>query len=201
MTDLFYYSNHCKHSQKVIQYISKNNLIDKISCICIDKRMRDAQNNHIIILLENGQKVSMPPSIQTVPTMLRPSYNHTIVLGAEKIIEYIQSEKKYINHQTQSNILQNNVEPISYEFNISPNNNISSEKFTDFNMSSAALGAKGTGKERQMYNYVPVDSNISINAPVETYQADKISSDVTVDKLLQSRNTEISELNKLQSVI
>lgn len=194
MTDILYYSNHCNHSLKVIQYISKNNLIDKISCICIDKRMRDSQNNHIIILLDNGKKVSMPPSIESVPTLLRPSQNYTILLGTDKIIEYIQNEKKYINQQTQSDILQNNAEPISYEFIGSSNTNIASEKFTDYNMSSTSLSAKGTGKDRQMYNYVPVDSEISIHAPEETYQADKLSTDVTIDKLLQSRNSEISQL-------
>lgn len=36
--DILYYSNYCKHSQKIIQNLSKTNLKDKISFICIDRK-------------------------------------------------------------------------------------------------------------------------------------------------------------------
>ena len=182
MSDIFFYSNHCKHSQKVIEFISKNNMIDKISCICIDKRVRDA-NNHILVTLDNGQNVSIPPSVNNVPALLKVTQNHTVVIGSESIIEYFKTDKQYINkQQTQSQILNTNVEPISYDFGFS-NADISSEKFSNY----------GDTKSNQMNKYVGVDSVISINAPEEKYKADKLDSGVTIDKLLQIRNQDIPQ--------
>ena len=43
--DILYYSNHCPNSQKVIQYIAKFGLIDKLNAICIDKRSVDSNTN------------------------------------------------------------------------------------------------------------------------------------------------------------
>ena len=171
--EVLYYSNHCKHSQKLIQYVSKNNLIEKLSCICIDNRSRDSQNNNIMITLENGSKIYLPPSIQSVPTILRKSKNHTLILGYEQIVSFLQSESKYINQQeTRSAILQTNNEPISYGFS-----------------SGSFMGYDTNNPIQSMSNLVSVDSSNSINAPDETYKPDKLSSDVTVDKLLEQRNS------------
>ena len=65
--DILYYSNYCKHSQKVVNTLVKNNLKDKMSFLCIDKRRRDAKDNQTYILLENGSRVIMPPHIHSVP--------------------------------------------------------------------------------------------------------------------------------------
>ena len=171
MADILYYSNHCKHSQKLIQYIAKRNLIEKLSCVCIDNRSRDSQNNNIMITLENGSKIYLPPSIQSVPTILRKSKNHTLILGYEQIVSFLQGESKYINQQeTRSEILQTNNEPISYGFS-----------------STSYMGYDNP--IQSMSNLVSVDSSNSINAPDETYKPDKLSSDVTVDKLLEQRNS------------
>ena len=172
MADILYYSNHCKHSQKLIQYISKNNIVEKISCICIDNRTRDSQNNHIMITLENGSKCHLPPSLQSVPTILRKSKNHTLIMGYEQIVSFLQSESKYTNQQeTRSEILQTNNEPISYGF------------------SSSASYMGYDNPNQSLSNLVSVDSSNSINAPDETYKPDKLSSDVTVGKLLEQRNS------------
>ena len=68
--DILYYSNYCKHSQSVIQTLVKSNLTDKISFICIDKRKRDETSGNIVIILENGDRVMMPPNIHSVPSLL-----------------------------------------------------------------------------------------------------------------------------------
>lgn len=182
MSDIFYYSNYCKHSQKVIQFISKNNIIDKLNCICIDKRIIDPQTNYLLIVLENGKKISMPPSINNVPALLKVRQNHTVVIGSEGIIGYFIEDKQYVNRQqTESNILQTNVEPISYDLGFS-NTDISSETFSNF----------GDNKVDQLNNYVEVGSNPKrIYAPEEKYKADKLDSGVTIDKLLQMRNQDI----------
>ncbi len=95
MFDILYYSNYCKYSQNVIQYIVKHQLIDKISCVSIDKRYRDHQNNHIHVVLENGQRLSLPPNVQSVPAILLVNKNHTVLFGDKQIIPYLK--EKYGN--------------------------------------------------------------------------------------------------------
>jgi hypothetical protein len=175
MSDIFYYSNYCNHSQKVLEYICKNNLISKLSCICIDNRARDHQNNNIIILLENGSKVYLPPTVQSVPTLLVKSRNHTTIHGYKNVIGFLSSESEYSNVQeTNSKILQKNFEPISFGSLNSSNN------FMEYDLKNPI---------QDMSNLVSVNSLNSINAPDENYKPDKLSSDVTVDKLVAQRNS------------
>ena len=56
--DILYYSNYCKHSKKLISTLTKNNMNDKISFICIDKRSLDKNSNQTYLLLENGSKIT-----------------------------------------------------------------------------------------------------------------------------------------------
>jgi len=192
--DILYYSNNCKYSQRVIQHIVKTGLIEKISCICIDKRQRDHNNNNILITLENGKKVILPPNIQSVPAILRVNKNYTVLLGDSQIIEYLNIE--YGKQQLNSPILESNGEPISYVFNSlsggSLNTNISSEKYTNYNLTPEELNAKGTSKSRDLYNYVPATHEIkTINAPPETYKPDKIPSNLTLEIIEQKRAIDI----------
>jgi hypothetical protein len=190
--DILYYSNHCKFSQKVIQYVVKNALIEKLSCISIDKRQRDHNNNNTIISLENGKKVILPPNIQSVPSLLRISQNHTVLFGDEQIIQYLNEQ--YGNQQlTKSSILQTNGEPNGYMFSgYAQNTNISSEKYTNYNLTPEDLNAKGVSKSRELYNYVPATHEIkSIPAPPETYKADKVPSNLTIDVIQKKRNMDV----------
>lgn len=175
MPDIFYYSNYCEHSKKVLEFIYKNNLIDKLSCICIDNRTRDQQNNNIIVLLENGPKVYLPPSVQSVPTILMKSRNHTTIHGYKSIIEFLQKGDYYANNQeTNSKILQENFEPISF------GSSKQSSNFMEYNLNNS---------NKDMGNLVSVNSLNSIHAPDENYKPDKLSTDVTIDKLLEQRKS------------
>jgi len=192
--DVLYYSNNCNFSQKVIQHIVKTGLIEKVSCICIDKRQRDHNNNNILISLENGKRVVLPPNIQSVPALLRVNKNYTVLLGDSQIIEYLNQH--YGNQQLNSPILQSNGEPIAYGFSGtgggSFNTNISSEKFTNYNLTPEDLNAKGTSKARDLYNYVPATHEVgSIQAPPETYKPDKIPSNLTLEVIEQKRAADI----------
>ena len=51
--DVLYYSNHCKHSKKILQSLGKTNLREKISFICIDNRYHDSKTNQLYIVLGN----------------------------------------------------------------------------------------------------------------------------------------------------
>jgi hypothetical protein len=190
--DILYYSNYCKHSQRLVQTLVKGNLSNKISFICIDKRVRDPKNNQQYIVLENGSKVVMPPNIHSVPALLLIKQNYRLLMGDE-IIQHLHPQIKQLN-EVATNY---NGEPISYTLGgSSGGSNIMSEQYTYYNMTPDELSAKGKGTNRQMYNYVSASDDIKlINTPPDNYRPDKLSNNVTIESLQQQRLNEI-ETNK-----
>jgi len=187
--DTLYYSNYCKHSQRVLQYLVKANLTNKISFICIDKRKRDANNNQMYIVLENGQSVVMPPNVHNVPALLLVKENYKVILG-DDIIAHYQPQAQESGQEKAGSF---KGEPVGTSLMQSNGGvNIVSEQYTLYSMTPDELSAKGNGGRRQMYNYVSAqDDIVSIYTPSDTYQADKINSDVTVDSLQQKRMDDI----------
>jgi len=190
--DILYYSNYCKHSQRLVQTLVKGNLSNKISFVCIDKRVRDPKNNQQYIVLENGSKVIMPPNIHSVPALLLIKQNYRLLMGDE-IMQHLHPQIKQLN-EVATNY---NGEPISYSLGgSSGGSNIMSEQYTYYNMTPDELSAKGKGNNRQMYNYVSASDDIKlINTPPDNYRPDKLSNNVTVETLQQQRLNEI-ETNK-----
>lgn len=189
--DILYYSNYCKHSQKIIQTLVKANMSDKISFICIDKRTRDNKTNQTYITLETGGKVIMPPNIQSVPSLLVVKHGYKVIVGDEIITHYHETLKS-VNASHSKNA----GEPSAFYLGKSSGgSNIMSEQYTMYNLSPDELSAKGIGGKRQLYNYVPADDNIQfINTPEDNYQADKVSTGVTIDSLQQKRMDDISAI-------
>jgi hypothetical protein len=188
--DILYYSNYCKHSQKIVQYLVKGNLANQLNFLCIDKRTRDPNSNQLYILLENGQKVIMPPNVQSVPALLLVKHSYRVILGDDIITHFqsaIQNAQQSAGHYS--------VEPTGVSLMSSNQGmNIISEPYTFYSLTSDELSAKGVGGRRQMYNYVSANQNtLTINTPAETYQADKISGDITIDTLQQKRQSEIQQ--------
>lgn len=192
--DILYYSNHCKHSQKVLQYLVKGNLANQLNFLCIDKRTRDPNNNQIYIILENGQKVIMPPNVQSVPALLLVKHSYRVILG-DDIIKHFQP----IIQNTQQSAGNYSAEPMGISLMSSNQGmNIVSEPYTFYSLTSDELSTKGIGGRRQMYNYVSANQEtLTINTPAETYQADKVAGDITIDTLQQKRNSDIQ--NTVQS--
>ena len=197
--DVLYYSNHCKHSQKLVQTLVKGNLSDKISFICIDKRKLDPKTNQTYITLENSSKVIMPPNIHSVPSLLLVKQNYRVMMGDE-IMTYFHPQLKQKNDQATN--FQG--EPMGFYLGgSSGGSNIMSEKYTDYQMSPDELSAKGKGQLRQMYNYVSAADDIQfINTPADSYRPDKLSNSVTIDTLQQKRMDEVTQFSpKQQSFI
>ena len=110
--DIFYYSNYCKHSQKILQTLVKGDLTNKISCVCIDNRKKDPSTNQTYILLENGSKVIMPPTLHSVPALLLVNDRYRIIFGDE-ITKHFHPQ--LINKQ--SVLSQGQGEPLSFQLN------------------------------------------------------------------------------------
>lgn len=185
--DILYYSNYCKHSKNVISILTKNNMNDKLSFICVDNRKKDPQTNQTYILLETGNKVILPPNVQRVPTLLCIKKNYQLIYGND-ILKYFHKDIKNAN----LNATQFEGEPSAYSFTGSSGTNIFSEKFTSYSMTPDELSAKGVSSNRPLHNYVSYSDHIDvINTPDDTYKPDTIGGDLTIDQLQQQRMNEI----------
>jgi hypothetical protein len=192
--DTLYYSNYCKHSQRILQFLVKGNLVDKINFMCIDKREQNDKNNQIYIILEDGKRVVMPPNIQSVPSLLLVQQKYKVILG-DDIIQYYQVSA---NTDTKKQQLMQQVEPIGTSLMQSSGGmNIISEQYTNYDLTPDELSAKGNSGRRQLYNYVSAHDEVhAIQTPPDTYQPDKIDKEVTVNTLQQRRTNEIGSNNQ-----
>jgi len=189
--DILYYSNYCKHSQGVLQVLVKGNLTDKINFICIDKRSKDPRTNQVFIHLENGNKVLMPPNLYNVPALLLVNQKFQFIYGDE-IVQYFHRDIVTKNNKA----TKFNGEPMAFHLgNSTSMANITSEKYTMYNLSPDDLSAKSNSKNRELYNYVSVeDDPLFINTPADNYRPDKVNEEMTVDKLQQKRMDEINNI-------
>jgi|TARA_B110000093_G_scaffold67305_1_gene73169 hypothetical protein len=189
--DILYYSNYCTHSQKTVNTLVKGNLKDKISFICIDKRTQDPTTKRTHITLENGKKVLLPPNVHSVPTLLLVNENYRSIMG-DDIVKHFHNDmkKKSVTFSKTAS------EPSGFELGGSVGGvNIMSEKYTMYNLTSDELSAKGNGGNRSMHNYVTTENDmLFIETPEDNYVADKISNDVTLDNIQQTRMDEINQV-------
>jgi hypothetical protein len=190
--DNFYYSNYCKHSKNILDFLSKSGQVDKINCICIDKRKLNTQTNQVFIHLDDGKQVLMPPNLSSVPALLLVNKGYCLVLGNDIIKHYEPDVKKQLESATFGD-----GEPSSYSIKSSSGgSNIVSEQFTFYDMSPEELSSKGTGGQRQLHDYVTVgNSDAIIQTPPDSYKPDKVSNEVTIDTLQQQRNADVPMKN------
>lgn len=187
--DILYYSNHCPNSQKVIQYIAKFGLIDKINAICIDKRSIDNVSGQVFVQMENGKKIMLPPNVHSVPSLLIVKNNYSCIFGQDiiKYFEPVAREKIEQAHHL-------NGEPIGVSLaQSSAGVAIISEQYTFYDLSPDDLSAKSRSEKRPMYNYVSATHEpYKIPTPPDTYRPDKIGESVSIETLTQKRNTDIN---------
>jgi hypothetical protein len=157
--------------------------------ICIDKRVQDA--GKIYIVLENGQKIIMPESINKVPALLLLE-NYSVLYG-ESIHDYLRPKQQLAIKKATNN----NIEPNAFSFSgASSAFGISSDSYSFLDMDSGSLSATGTGGLRQMHNYIGYGDSFSITTPVDEYdyKASKLPEDLTIDQLQQQRANEVSNI-------
>ena len=64
-------------------------------------------------------------------------------------------------------------------------------------MDSESLSAKGNGGTRQMHNYLDLNYSDQISTPSDDHDykaSNKVSSELTVEKLLQQRESDLQKL-------
>jgi hypothetical protein len=185
--DILYYSKHCKHSQNILNFFVKNNLTERVSFICVDKRKQDQNTGQMYIILENGTQILLPPNVHSVPSLLLVKQSYSVIMGNDIIAKYQSTiqEKKDVATQGQG-------EPMGVSLSSVVTGTVVSEQYTSYNATPQELSTKGLGGNRQLFNYVPANSDPpSIATPPDTYRPDKVSQNVTIDVLQQQRNNEI----------
>ena len=192
MSSVLYYSNYCEHSKKLLQKISSMEFKSEMHFVCIDKRVQDA--GKIYIVLENGQKLLMPESINKVPALLLLD-NYSVLYG-ESIHDYLRPKQQLAIKKATNN----NIEPNAFSFSSGGSYGISSDNYSFLDMDSASLSATGTGGLRQMHNYVHLNDsmNLSMQLPQDDteYKTNKLKEgEMSVEALQRRRAEELSNIN------
>ena len=189
MSCILYYSNQCENSRKLLQTISKGSAHKDIHFICIDKRVR--VGNAWYIVLENGERVILPPQVDRVPALLLLADGHKILFG-EQIKDYIQPRIVVANNAA----THNNGEPFAFSIykDCMGGHGVTSDNFSFLDQSSDELSAKGSGGLRQMYNYAAIDFADNIHTPDEDYVPDKVGN-ISMEQLQQKRSSDVGGAN------
>lgn len=158
MSCILYYSKYCEVSKKYLQLLSRSDLQNEIHFICIDKRIKDA-NNKTYIILENQQKIILPENITKVPALLLLNQGYTILYG-EQILQHLKPRQQQEIRQA----TQNNMEPSAFSLGGGCLGDVVSDKYSFLDQDSNELSAEGNGGMRQMHNYVDLNTAFNGNA-------------------------------------
>jgi hypothetical protein len=191
MSTILYYSKFCEHSNKLLQTLSKIGPQKDIHFICIDKRVKDS-NNKMFIVLENGQKIIMPENVNRVPALLLLNQNYQVLYG-EAILNHLKPAQEVAVKKA----TQNNMEPMAFSFATGGFGDIVSDAYSFLDQGSEELQAKGSGGMRQMHNYVDLNYSDNISTPADDHDykgSNKLSGDLTVEKLQQQRESELQKI-------
>ena len=185
MSSVLYYSNQCPHSRTILSQLAKSKQSKDIHFICIDKREKHADGG-IHIILNTGQRILLPPTIKSVPSLLLLHHGNRVIQGIKEITHYLKP-----GEVTLSNVATNmNGEPLAFSFNEMGNN--LSDNYSYLDMTAEELSAKGDGGLRMRHNYMLINENQIIATPPDDYEPDKVGA-VDLGKLQAERNNEIRQ--------
>lgn len=152
MSCILYYSKNCEFSKKYLQILSKSSIQNDIHFICIDRRVKDA-NNKTYIVLENGQKIILPDNVVKVPALLLLNQGYQVLYG-EQILQHLKPKQQQEVRQA----TQNNMEPMAFSLG---GGTIASDQYSFLDQDPSELSAEGNGGMRQMHNYMDLNTAFS----------------------------------------
>lgn len=143
--------------------LSKTDVQKDIHFICIDKRVKDA-NNKTYIILDNGQKIILPENVTKVPALLLLTQGYQVLYG-EQIMHHLKPKQQ----QEVKVATQNNMEPMAFSLGGGGFGDVVSDQYSFLDQGSDELSAQGNGGVRQMHNYV--DLNTAFNGKISNHNA------------------------------
>jgi len=165
--------------------VSRTQRKEEIHFICIDNREKSPDGT-IHIILGDGQRVVLPPSVKEVPTLLLLHHGNRTLAGAAEILGYLAPKEIQLNKIA----TQSNGEPLAFS-SIEMGSGLS-DNYSYLDMSADELSAKGNGGLRILHSYVQVDQNQVIATPPDDYVPNKVGS-VDMDKIMAQRSADIKK--------
>jgi hypothetical protein len=144
MSYILYYSKRDAFCTKMLEYLSKVSIDPSVQMhyVCIDKRTK--QDDKIYVELDNGEKLILPHTIKSVPSLMIVSDNFKVISGDTiySVLQSISSDAPPSQNQNQPR--QNNQiqTPPPGGNNSSMNSNMGggSDKLEFFSTSSSSMG-------------------------------------------------------------
>lgn len=185
MSCILYYSNYCENCKTLLQNISKwSEVKNDIHFINIDKRVKK-NNGGTYVVLENGQEILLPPTVNKVPALLLLNKNHHVLFGND-INKHIEPKQ-----QMQANVAtKNNGEPLAFSLMGGGYGGVASDNYSFLDQDADSLSAKGNGGMRQQHHYATLDYATQIETPPDNYTPDKVGS-VSMEQLQSKRNADV----------
>lgn len=184
---ILYYSSYCENCKTILSFLHKNEYRDKIKYVCIDSRIKE--NDKIVVILNNGYKLYLPPSVNKVPALYDEN-THNVLIGND-IINFINPPNQQIQRKNE----QVNKDPDAYGGILNSNQmssfGVMSDVYSYLDQDHNEMSAKGDGGLKQMYNYCSMYENQSINTPVDEETNDKVGS-INIKQLESQRNQDIN---------
>jgi hypothetical protein len=197
MSSIIYYSNSCDRCKAVLTALSKSRLQDDIHFLCIDKRVKSGTGVWHI-LMENGEKVLLPPQVNRVPALLLLNKGHQVLYG-EQILQHFQPKNAALNDVATGFNGEPNAFALGRE-SMGGGFGVASDNYSFLDQSADELSAKGNGGMRQLYNYATIDLVDKIETPPDTYSPDKVGS-VSLEQLQNKRSLEIQNQQQQQNTV
>jgi len=185
MSSVLYYSKFCNHCKELITRIAKTKTKNDLHFICIDNREKH-KDGTINIILDNGQRILLPPNITTVPSVLLLHHGNRVLGGIKEILHYLKPGETTIMNQA-TNF---NGEPQAFSF--CEMGSSLSDNYSYLDMTPEELLAKGNGGLRQMHSYCTINQNQTIATPPDDYEPDKVGA-VDLGKLQMQRAEDVRQ--------
>ena len=185
MSYVLYYSKYCDNCKNLLYNLGKSTIQKKTHFLNIDKRVK--QGNKLYVLLDNGQKILLPPMISQVPALLMLNRGNKILFGDDVMNFY----KPMLKEEKQEAVKLDG-EPMAYSFTGEMGTTMS-DNYSYLDQSAEELKAKGNGGMRQMHNFVTLSHKDVIETPPEDYLPDKVGT-VDLSKLQGQREMDIKKL-------
>lgn len=189
MSSILYYSNYCDKCKILLQNIAKSPSKKDMHFICIDNRVkRDGRTN---IILQNGQEILLPPTVNKVPALLLLNKSNHVLFGTD-INQYLQPQIV----ASQNAATKNNGEPLAFSLS-GQGYGVASDNYSFLDQDPTDLTAKGNGGMRQQHHYATLNHTDNIETPPEGYKADTIGNtmgELSVEKLMEQRNNDMKQI-------
>jgi len=173
-----YYSNFCPHSKEVLEFVRRNDLLNKLSFYCVDNRYQDKHTGIIYIISEdNKRRDPLPPNIQDVPALLLIRENYKAILGKEIMNYYAPQIKNVFSeiHTPQPSPVTNDTQSFSL--------------YGDIGGSTNTINSINNNNNIDTIGY--------IETPPENFSSNKIGENITIDSIEKQRNADLEQLKSM----